>query len=164
MTTARAMVAVPARGFTLLELMVVLTIIGIVFVGAVVLVADSAPDRETATRFQARFALARDRAMMRGETLGLEVWRDGYRFQRLDHDWTWRPMGKGPLGPRSLPPGFHHRLYLDGVAVRLPPEPGRAPQVRILSTGESTPFELAFVGETGEVIIRRDLLGRPVEG
>jgi len=155
---------VPARGFTLLELMVVLTIIGIVFVGVVVLVTDPSPDKDTAARFQARLALARDQAMMRGETLGLEIWRDGYRFQRLGEDWTWQPLGDGPLAAQSLPQGFHHRLRLDGVAVSLPGKPGRDPQVRILSTGESTPFELAFVGEGGEVIIRRDLLGRPVEG
>ena len=151
----------PASGFTLLEILVVLGIVGIVFLGAAVLTVERHPEREAARRFSALLALARDQALMSGETLGVELWRDGYRFHRLDGDWSWRPVGRGPLRERTLAPGLRLELLLDGVPAELDARPGGAPQLHLLSTGESTAFELRVAGARGEAVVRRDLLGRP---
>lgn len=72
-------------GFTLLELMVVLTIIG--FISAAVIVAIPDPRGrvvEDADRFAARVAAARDEAVVTARPMGLWVSASGYGFQRRD--------------------------------------------------------------------------------
>ena len=151
-------------GFTLLELMVVLAIIAIVFVGAVVLVPDERRHDAAGERFAALFALARDRAMLRGETLGLEVWRGGYRFRRYDHERGWTAVEAGdPLAGGDLPEGIRPELQVEREPVSLASRPGGEPQVYVLASGESTPFELRLRAESGTAVVARDMLGRPAE-
>lgn len=72
-------------GFTLIELMVVLTIIG--FISAVVILAIPDPRGrviEDADRFAARVAAARDEAIVTARPMGVWVSASGYGFQRRD--------------------------------------------------------------------------------
>lgn len=73
------------HGFTLIELMVVLTIIG--FVSAAVVLAMPDPRGrvvEDADRFAARIAAARDEAVVTARPMGVWVSASGYGFQRRE--------------------------------------------------------------------------------
>ncbi len=85
-------------GFTLIELMVVLFIIGLV-AGAVVLAlpGDSAALSEDADRFAARVAAARDEAVVSARPIAVWIAPSGYGFDaRQDRAWV-------PLNARTLP-------------------------------------------------------------
>ena len=86
------------NGFTLIELMVVLFIIGLV-AGAVVLAlpGDSAALSEDADRFAARVAAARDEAVVSARPIAVWIAPSGYGFDaRQDRAWV-------PLNARTLP-------------------------------------------------------------
>ena len=74
------------RGFTLLEMMVVLILIGIVMGMAMLSFGGTGPqDRleEEARRLMQLVGLAREEAILQVEDIALEVERTGYRFSRL---------------------------------------------------------------------------------
>ena len=78
------------NGFTLIELMVVLFIIGLV-AGAVVLSlpGDSAALSEDADRFAARVAAARDEAVVSARPIAVWIAPSGYGFDtRQDRQWV----------------------------------------------------------------------------
>jgi general secretion pathway protein H len=94
------------RGFTLLEVLVVVFIIGVVATLALLSVDNSAGDdrlQREARRLNALLGIAGEEAVLFGVELGFEVTRDGYRFMRLDDDgWTPITASDHPLRPRTL--------------------------------------------------------------
>ncbi len=78
-----ALVRCAERGFTLVEMMVVITIIG--FVSAAVVLAIPDPRGrvvDDADRFAARVAAARDEAIVSARPMGLWVSASGYGFEK----------------------------------------------------------------------------------
>ena len=93
------------NGFTLIELMVVLFIIGLV-AGAVVLSipGDSAALSEDADRFAARVAAARDEAVVSARPIAVWIAPSGYGFDaRQDRQWV--PLNARTLANRDWKPG-----------------------------------------------------------
>jgi general secretion pathway protein H len=150
-----------ARGFSLLELLVVVTIIGI-FAGAAVLSmgvvgSDRELERE-ALRLRSLVELLREEALLQGRDYGLLLGENRYRFYVYDHVqamWV-EPADDRLLRERELPEGLYFRARIedrdlvlrrrfDDTVLEDP-----RPQVMILASGEITPFE---------TIIARD--GRP---
>jgi general secretion pathway protein H len=98
------------RGFTLIELMVVLFIIGLV-AGAVVLAlpGDSAALSEDADRFAARVAAARDEAVVSARPIAVWIAPSGYGFDaRQDRQWV--PLNARMLANRDWKPGTIARI------------------------------------------------------
>lgn len=86
------------RGFTLVELLVVLTIVGLL-AGAVVL---GMPDARgsllaEAERFAARAHAAQERAVMDNRAVALRIGADGYGFERRNEG-TWTALEARPFG------------------------------------------------------------------
>lgn len=99
-----------STGFTLIELMVVLFIIGLV-AGAVVLSipGDSAALSEDADRFAVRVAAARDEAVVSARPVAVWIAPSGYGFDaRQDRQWV--PLNARTLANRDWNPGTVARI------------------------------------------------------
>jgi general secretion pathway protein H len=145
--------AARASGFTLLEVLVVVIIIGIITSMAVVstrvLGGDHEMDRE-ARRLAAVLGQAREDAMLEGRDVGLRLDAAGYDFLRYDgRNERWEPASGDPLlRERLFPDGMSAGLWVESRSVQLrargatserePP----APQVMVLASGDLVPFEV----------------------
>lgn len=134
-------------GFTLMELLVVLVLVGVVASLATLSIGDGA-ERQLRTETQ-RLAgvlqLARDELLITGaaeRALGLR--RDSYSFLELvvldDATREWRPLVDKQLGPWLLEPGIVELEYeQEGERQPLPQTSGWEPHIRMGNTGEMTP-------------------------
>jgi len=142
-----------SSGFTLLEVLVVVVIIGIITTMAVVstrvLGGDHEMDQE-ARRLVAVLAQARDDAMLEGRDVGMRLDARGYDFLRYDgRVEQWDLVSDDPLlRERTLPDGLEASLLLESRPVRLPlrvvpTERDRPqPQVVVMASGDIVPFEV----------------------
>lgn len=143
-------------GFTLLEILAVIVIIGITVSFASLSLSSRAVDERLVTeadRLLVLLKLAADEAVVQGEELGLLLAGDGYAFYHLeDHKWIAYP--EGPLRERTLPDGTRLYLASEGREEFQLPKPKdndknaetkkkqTEPQILMLSSGELTPFVL----------------------
>ena len=137
-----------AAGFTLLELMVVMVLIGIIFSFAVLSLGgdDVAELMEQETRrLVTLLDMAGEEAVLTGEELAVYFTDEGYEFMVLRGD-RWQSMtDDNLLKARTLPAGMQFRLEIDGEPPALgesddDEEDALTPQIYILSSGEMTPF------------------------
>jgi len=103
-------------GFTLVELLMVVAILGLA-AGAVVLsVPDPRPSvAADAERFAARLVRAREEAILSNQPVAVEVSAAGYGFAVFDGE-RWSPLEAGP---------FASQAWTEGTSVALPGEPVR---------------------------------------
>ncbi len=152
-------------GFTLLELLVVIALIGIILTFATLtLGGDRRAERleQEAERFRQLTRLAAEQAVLRGEEWGVALDEQGYRYLYLGDD-GWRPVADPAFRPRRWPEGIEARLLLDGQpAVLAGGQDGdgaQAPELLLLSSGELTRFELVLRDAGTEHVAR--VFGRP---
>ena len=111
-------------GFTLLELLVVIVIIGIITSVASVSVNVLGRDNqveEQAKRLNAVISQVREESEMQARDIGLFIERDGYLFMRFDsRRQSWVEIDNDQLlARRELPGGLENRLWLEGREVIL---------------------------------------------
>ena len=162
------------RGFTLLELLVVVAIIGIL-VGAVVLsIGVVGPDREAeqeAQRLRGLIDLLHEDSLMQSRDYGLMLTTGGYRFYLYDYkQLKWLQVaGDRLLEEHAVRKQLELGLVLDGKDVELEKkfetidrEKDPVPQIMILSSGELTPFDLRVsrVGTNGHYALTGELDGK----
>ena len=161
-----------ARGFTLLELLVVVTIIGI-FVGVAVLSIDIAGDdrqsEQEVSRLKSLLDLVREEALLQSRDVGVLFTTSAYRFYYYDYtQLTWLPPADDRLlsehelaSPLELELTVEDRPVVleDGSDPDLFEKP--SPQVMILSTGEITPFQAAVFRDLngGRITLTADIDG-----
>ncbi|HAJ91960.1 MAG TPA: type II secretion system protein GspH [Gammaproteobacteria bacterium] len=163
--SVRLLSARPGRsaGFTLLELMVVLVLIGIIFSFAVLSLrgTDISDLMEQETRRLATLLeLASDEAILQGEELAVNFEDDGYEFLVLQGNSWQSSIDDGLLKAYSMPAEVELRLEVEGEPPELnkfaaqedgdseedeEEEEDLTPQVFILSSGEMTPFTVTFM-------------------
>jgi general secretion pathway protein H len=146
-------VAAPARqrAFTLIEILVVLTIIVIV-IGTVVLSVtltgrDAELHRES-QRLDALIGMAREQAEMQVRDFGLYLEKNSYRFMVFDpRRLQWFDVEDKELRARTLPQGIEFELVLEARQVVLSPPLGSnapLPQIILYSSGDITSFEITM--------------------
>ena len=130
-------------GFTLIELMVVILLVGLVATFAVInLGGDSARERQQreARRLHARMDLAREEAVLQARALGIRFGDRAYQFLELRSD-RWRPLaGDGVFGLQELPETMSLSIDIDGLDVSLAGE-GDEPDDAAGRDGESPDAE-----------------------
>jgi general secretion pathway protein H len=146
-----------SKGFTLVEILVVVVIMAIVISLAVLSIGvtgrDSQLDEES-RRIEGLVGLLHERALLEGHDFGLRIEPSAYEFvvyeatrdqwRRMDQDHEFRH--------RELPRGVTFVLQLDSQTVVLKPvdrnlksdQVASSPQVAIAASGEGTPFRLTL--------------------
>lgn len=132
------------RGFTLIELVVVVAIIAVLAAAITLSVNAVGAGRQVereARRFEALVALACERAEASGRDVGVHLGAGAYAFS-LFLPAGWRIEATGELRERTLPKGIFLDARRDGVALELAPELPDEPQLVCFASGELTPFAL----------------------
>lgn len=159
----RAVARARASGFTLLEVLVVVVIIGIITSVAVISVHVLGGDHEMqqeADRLAALLGQAREDAMLHGRDLGLRIDGNGYDFLRYDSRLErWQLVADDlVLRERTLPDGLVLDLIVEsrpvvlkprGTDTQMDPVTGAPkvalrPQVVVQASGDLVPFEIVF--------------------
>lgn len=136
-------------GFTLVELLMTVAIIGLA-AGAVVLsVPDPRPSvAEDAERFAARLTRAGEEAVLTNRPVAVEATAEGYGFSTFD-GLDWSPLTEGPFGPESwgegvsVSPTGPVRVVFDPTGVAEPAtvilgRDGRTSRIAVDGAGEVT--------------------------
>lgn len=158
------------RGFTLLELLVVVVIAAILFTYTTLAIRTDSPAdiiKKEAQRFDRLVQLALEEAILRGEEYALEINIDGYRFLRFSEEEQWLPISHDKiLRTRQLPQDMELEMQLEEteIVIELAEDTDSEesltaeseddeenktskiiPQVYLLSSGEITPeFAVRF--------------------
>ena len=137
-----------ARGFTLIEVLVVLVIVGVV-TATLMLAAGGSGARElenAAQRSRGLIALACERAVLTGRDLGFAPTRTGLRFGYFQAE-GWRPLGdegNDELRARPWGAGVEVQAQREGEPMELPDGAPAQADFACFSSGELTPFRFDF--------------------
>ena len=177
------------RGFTLLEVMVVILIMGVMVTFASLSIGSRVNEdklENEARRAEAIIKLASEEAEAKGVEIGLRFTNGGYRLLRYDATQQWLDYEQsGSLRRRVFAAPFALDLRVEGRPVKLPPDltpeeerelaesaelkgdreneaQKLTPQVLLLSSGEITSFTLQMTapGVAASYRVEGDALGR----
>ena len=146
-----------ARGFTLIEILVVVAIIAVISVGVLLSVNLTGRDQELqkeGDRLNALFNYVREEAELQTREYGVLFDDDGYEFLTFDtHEGLWRSVSDDDaLAARKLPDGLDLKLTLDGrpVVLKRPADAkDKTPQVMIFSNGDLDNFTATLERDGG---------------
>ena len=139
------------KGFSLLELLVVIVIISILFTFTTLAIRGTSPEeliQVEAQRLDRLLQLALEEAILKGNEYGLEFKPDSYRFLLYFED-RWVPLEDDRLlAQRQLPESMEFELEIEQIDVLIEKDSTSTddedeekpdPQVFLLSSGEITP-------------------------
>jgi general secretion pathway protein H len=147
-----------AAGFTLLEILVVLVVVGVslALVSVNFLPDDRRLLRDSGERIAAILEQAQDEALMTGGSIAWSATDYSYRFWKLDPDHNWVDA--------SADEWLQERLFEPGVRVselRIDDKPAKADARIVLSaSGRGVPFRLVLALRAERLGISGDALGR----
>jgi general secretion pathway protein H len=164
-----------SKGFTLVEILVVIVIIAVVISLTVLSVnstgRDSQLDEET-RRIEGLVDLLHERALLEGRDFGLRIEPTSYEFVVYDtRTYRWMPFDQEhEFRRRELPKGVSFILTLDSQVVVIKPvdhnlasdQSPTPPQVAIAASGEGTPFRLTLQRDAtrAHASVNGDALGK----
>lgn len=165
------------RGFTLLELMVVVFIIGMISAVAVLTLPSRSGDNllaEERYKLLAALRTARAEAVFSGRSLGL-LWQGNEgRFLVLTAR-GWAPITEGALAKKlTMDENVHSQISLSGQALSTKPQQAKSidseegrlltPQLVFLGDGQVSPFEWQLSAQGAESVVLDQKLNIAVPG
>lgn len=148
-----------ARGFTLVEILVVIVIVGLLASMAILTIGSNPQQllKQEAQRALAVLQLATDEALLEGREYGLFIDRESYQIVQFNEQTLlWEADPTPAFARYSLPNDINMNLESEGKVVDLgkllnrdseqkqQTENNLQPRLLLLSSGEVTPFTLAF--------------------
>lgn len=151
------------RGFTLIEILVVMVVIGLMAAIAVVNLGGGSQQRELENKSRELFLLmqtASEQAVLNNQELGVrleeseDTGNDQYRFLAYDDlNDKWQPQGERLFAPRHMPRWLVWRPIIEDDVPKLAAssntqnsgdddQDNPRPDIVFFSSGEITPFEL----------------------
>lgn len=159
-----------SAGFTLVEILVVVVIIGVVSAG-IILSTNLAGGRDydlqkEGDRLEALMKYAREQAELQTREYGILFRDDGYMFVTFDvRRNLWRDVFEDDaLHDRNLPGGLSVKLTVDArpvVLTKPKDSKDKTPQVIIFANGDLTTFEITLERDDGvrSISIAQDTTG-----
>ena len=164
-----------SKGFTLVEILVVVVIMAVVISLAVLSIGSAGRDTqidEESRRIEGLMGLLHERALLEGRDFGMRIEPSAYEFVAYDarRD-RWHGLDQeSTFRRRELPKGLSFQLELDSQIVVIKPidrslssgeDPPR-PQLAIAASGEGTPFRLTLKreGTDAKASVNGDSLGK----
>ena len=166
-----------SQGFTLLEMMIVVILMGLMAVAVIPSIGQSGPKKkmeQQAKKFIAITELVMDETVLSGQFIGIVVDPDGYHFV-VYKDEKWQPMTSDRLTTEhKMDEGISLEVIVDGLPLKQSDEENESwfddddpfagdsdnldeekkkfpePQIMLFPSGEVTPFELHFVAKDDE--------------
>ena len=138
-------------GFTLLELLMVILIIGITISIANLSFSQNTSRlvQDEVERLHGLIQLAGEEAVLQGRELALEFDHDRYRFLESGKE-GWQAIKEDPmLRERPLPEAVEFSLMMDGAEASFE-DKKKLPRIYILSSGELTPFTMTLTTDEGD--------------
>ena len=162
-----------SAGFTLIEILVVVLIIGVISAGMLLSLSLTGRDPELekeSDRLLALFTYAREQAELQTREYGVLFQDDGYEFLTYDmRRATWRGVFEDDaLSARKLPDGLGVKLTVEArpvVLTRPADAKDKTPQVMIFSNGDLTSFAATLERNGGmrSVTLAQDDRGQVIE-
>lgn len=145
-----------ARGYTLIEILIVLFIISIVTSVALLSISRS-QNRQIesfANELTQLLSLAEEQAMLQPNVLGLSIKDDALQFASYQaatdkKKSVWLPLANSLLSKHSVPNDVDVSIHVNGAKVSDDEEKNPNPPIVISTNGDMTPFTI-YIGKKGE--------------
>ncbi|WP_220733058.1 type II secretion system minor pseudopilin GspH [Shewanella morhuae] len=174
-------------GFTLMEVMLVILLMGLTAAAVTMSIGNSGPQQSldrTAQQFIAATEMVLDETVLSGQFMGIVIEKTSYQFV-FYKDGKWLPLDEDRLlSEKEMEPGVVMNLVLDGLPLVQEDEEDDSwfeepliepssddkkkhpePQIMLFPSGEMSAFELTFIAKTdkrqqAEALVAGDALGR----
>jgi general secretion pathway protein H len=149
------------RGFTLIEVITVVFIIGVIITFASLSVSQHSDQtlEEEAKRLHYLLKLSSEEAVMRATSIAVQFSPQGYEFVTIAGDQFVPIEGDKLLRKREFPPEMEIEMELGQQEVSFEDQE-RPPRIFILSSGEVTPFKISLTLDSSRpYVIIGNLIG-----
>lgn len=138
-----------AKGFSLIELLIVLVIMSIAFTFAILSFGDFGSDKlakASADQLIHFIKLCEQQAILQGSPMGIVLSPNGYLALRYESEHQWQPLRANI---------FHYHAFSPKIKVsnNLEPTNPKKPNVIIQASGDITPFIIKFQSSKTSIIM-----------